>query len=202
MIVKNVVETSYSGMFKVETDKTKFFIRPEYLANISLEQIEPEVEFLGEKEEELLDAGLACVVELKAVEYLARAEQSRFGLTRKLLEKKYNKKYVEMALDLLEQKKYLSDERFARTWLNSRKINHYEGPSKLNAELQSRGISKDVANAAVENFFEENDEAEIFYKARERFIKRGKQDEKLTAALMQAGFSYKMIKIYGERDED
>lgn len=201
MFIKTVVETSYPGMFKVETDETKFFIRQEYLTSLAVENLEPGTELAQNEQEELLDAGLACVVELKAVDYLARAEQSRFGLTRKLSEKKYNKKYIEMALTLLEQKNYLSDERFARAWLNSRKINHYEGPSKLNAELMARGISKDVANQAVENFFAENDEAEIFLKARERFIKRGKQDEKLTAALLQAGFSYKMIKN-GGRDEE
>lgn len=181
-------------MYKVETDETKFFIRPEYIPNILFESIEQDAEFVDEQAEELADAGLACVVELKAVEYLARAEQSRFGLNRKLLEKKYEKKYIDMALTLLEQKGYLSDERFARAWLNSRKINHYEGRTKLQAELQSRGISKEVAVKAVESFFEENDEEEICRKAMERFVKRGKNGDKLIAAMMQSGFSYKMIK--------
>lgn len=181
-------------MYKVETDETKFFIRPEYIPNILFESIEQDAEFVDEQAEELADAGLACVVELKAVEYLARAEQSRFGLNRKLLEKKYEKKYIDMALTLLEQKGYLSDERFARAWLNSRKIKHYEGRTKLQAELQSRGISKEVAVKAVESFFEENDEEEICRKAMERFVKRGKNGDKLIAAMMQSGFSYKMIK--------
>lgn len=194
MLIKDICETSYIGMYKVETDETKFFIRPEYIPNIPFEAIEPDAEFLDEQAEEIADAGLACVVELKAVEYLARAEQSRFGLNRKLIEKKYDKKYIDMALTLLEQKGYLSDERFSRAWLNSRKINHYEGRTKLLAELQSRGISKDVASKAVDNFFTENDEEEICRKAYEKFIKRGKDGEKLIAAMMQSGFSYKMIK--------
>lgn len=181
-------------MYKLETDETKFFIRPEYIPNIPFDSIEPGVEFTDEQADALADAGLASLVELKAVEYLARAEQSRFGLSRKLLEKKYEKKYVDMALTLLEAKGYLSDQRFSSAWLNSRKINHYEGKTKLMAELQSRGISKEVAQKAVAVFFEENDEEEICAKAYERFVKRGKEGEKLTAALMQAGFSYKLIK--------
>lgn len=194
MYIKSIVETSYSGMYKVETDQTKFFIRKEYLPNIDFETIDTGAEFEDEMAEEIADAGLACVVELKAVEYLARAEQSRFGLTRKLLEKQYQKKYIDMALTFLESKNYLSDSRFARAWLNTRKINHFEGKGKLLAELQSRGISKEVAGGAVEEFFQENDETEIFYKAKEKFIKHGKEGEKLYSALIQAGFTYKMIK--------
>lgn len=194
MLIQNIYETSYPGMYKLETDETKFFIRPEYIPNIPFDSIEPGVEFTDEQADALADAGLASLVELKAVEYLARAEQSRFGLSRKLLEKKYEKKYVDMALTLLEAKGYLSDQRFSSAWLNSRKINHYEGKTKLMAELQSRGISKEVAQKAVAVFFEENDEEEICAKAYERFVKRGKEGEKLTEALMQAGFSYKLIK--------
>ena len=32
-----------------------------------------------------------------------------------------------MALDYLETKAYLSDLRFSTAWLNTRKINHFEG---------------------------------------------------------------------------
>lgn len=182
-------------MFKVSfTEGAAFFVRQAYLQSIDVYDIVPDKEYSEEQTNELLDAGLASAVELKAVEYLARAEQSRFGLTRKLIEKKYDKKYVQMAMDFLESKNYLSDERFSRAWLHGRRINHYEGRTRLLAELQSRGISKEIASAAVEEFFTENDELEICQKAYQRFVKRGKEGDKLIAAMMQAGFSYKMIK--------
>lgn len=194
MIIRSIGETSYSGLFKVETEQTKFYVRQEYLPSIQLNFLEPGIEFTNEKADELLDAGLTSVVELKAVEYLSRAEQSRFGLTRKLLEKQYEKKFIDNALTFLETKNFLSDARFSRAWLNSRKINHYEGRTKLLSELLSRGISKEVASTAIEDFFTENSEEEIFKKAYERFVRKGKKDEKLVQALLQAGFSYKLIK--------
>lgn len=201
MIVKSIAETSYSGMFKVSfTEGAAFFVRQEYLHSIDVYDIVPEKEYSEEQTNELLDAGLTSAVELKAIEYLARAEQSRFGLNRKLIEKKYNKKYIQMALDYLEQKNYLSDERFSRAWLHSRKTNHFEGRTRLLAELQNRGISKDISTAMVEEFFSENDEYEICKKAYERLVKRGKSDEKLVAAMLQAGFSYKLIKQVQEED--
>ena len=203
MVIKSIAETSYAGMFKVAAETgAAFYVRQNYLPSVELDSILPGVEFVGHQEDELLDAGLASAVELKAVEYLARAEQSRFGLTRKLTEKKYSRQYIEMALDFLEQKNYLSDERFARAWLNSRRINHFEGRTKLLAELMSRGISKDISLAAIETFFSENDEAEICRKAYKRFVEKGKTDQKLVAAMLNAGFSYKMIKEVSQMSEE
>lgn len=195
MQITQLHETSYKGMFKLTPDSgPAFFARNEYLSSIQLESLAVDTDLLESQTDQLLDAGLACVVELKAVEYLARAEQSRFGLNRKLIQKKYNKKYIDMALDFLESVNYLSDERYAQAWLNDRKINHYEGKSKLLAELCSRGISKEISTAAVQTFFTENDEQEICKKACQKLIKKGKENQKLVEALIQSGFSYKMIK--------
>lgn len=198
MVIKSIAETSYSGMFKVAPEEgSAFYVRAEYLPEGLFERIDVGAEFDETDTDSLLDAGLTCAVELKAVAYLARAEQCRFGLTRKLIEKKYEKKYVEAALTYLEGRGYLSDQRFARAWLNSRRTNHYEGRSRLAAELASRGIARDVANVALDDFFTENDEDEICRKAYEK-LSKSKSGEKLTAALMRAGFSLKMIKHISE----
>ena len=122
MIIKSISETSYSGMFKVAPEEgSAFYVRKEYLPEGLFDKIDVGVEFDDDDSDLLMDAGLTCAVELKAVSYLARAEQSRFGLYRKLIEKKYDKKYVEAALTYLEGRGYLSDARFATAWLNTRK---------------------------------------------------------------------------------
>ena len=194
MTVKTLVESSYSGMFKLTPEEgSAFFVRREYLPEGLFERINVGLEFDDEETDSLLDAGLTCAVELKAVGYLARAEQSRFGLTRKLIEKKYDKKYVEAALTYLEWWGYLSDLRFATAWLNTRKINHFEGRSRLAAELAARGIARDVAGKALDEFFTENDEDELCRKAYEK-LSKSKADEKLIAALLRSGFSMKQIK--------
>ena len=194
MTVKTLVESSYSGMFKLTPEEgSAFFVRKEYLPEGLFERIDVGVEFDETDTDSLLDAGLTCAVELKAVGYLARAEQSRFGLTRKLIEKKYDKKYVEASLTYLEGRGYLSDLRYATAWLNTRKINHYEGRSRLAAELAARGIARDVAGKALDEFFTENDEDELCRKAYEK-LSKSKADEKLIAALLRSGFSMKQIK--------
>lgn len=194
MVVKTLVESSYAGMFKFTPEEgSSFYIRKDYLPEGVFERIDVGVEFSEEEADCLMDAGLSCAVELKAVGYLARAEQSRFGLTRKLIEKKYEKKYVEAALDYLEMKGYLSDLRFAIAWLNTRRTNHYEGRSRLSAELAARGIARDVANTALDEFFTENDEMEICRKAYEK-LSKSKSGEKLTAAMLRQGFTQKQIR--------
>ena len=194
MVIKSIAETSYSGMFKIAPEEgSAFYVRKEYLPEGLFERIDAGAKFDDIETDSLLDAGLTCAVELKAVGCLARAEQSRFGLTRKLIEKKYDKKYVEAALTYLEGRGYLSDLRFATAWLNTRKINHYEGRSRLAAELAARGIAREVATAALNEFFTENDEDEICRKAYEK-LSKSKSGEKLMAAMLRLGFTQKQIR--------
>lgn len=200
MIVKTLVETSYSGMYKLTPEEgSAFFVRKEYLPEGLFERLDVGEEFDDDETDSLLDAGLTCAVELKAVSYLARAEQSRFGLSRKLIEKKYDKRYVEAALTYLEGRGYLSDLRYATAWLNTRCINHYEGRSRLSAELASRGISREVAGPALDEFFSEHDEDEICLKAYKK-LSKNKSGDKLTAALVRAGFTIKQIREVSEMD--
>ena len=69
--------------------------------------------------------------------------------------------------------------------------------SAIVAELAARGIARDVASAALDEFFTENDEDEICRKAYEK-LSKSKSREKLNAALIRAGFSLKMIKHISE----
>ena len=135
---------------------------------------------------------LAAVATQKALSLLARCEQCRAGLERKLLQKGFAKATVCGVLDALEEKGLLSDARFARAWLNSRRIGRAEGRTRLLAELSARGIAKDVSKKAVDDFFEEFDEEEICLRAAQKYLSRGYSGEKLMAAMQRSGFSYKM----------
>lgn len=170
-----------------------FFIRIDYLNFVDAKDIKPCAEFFEEKEEDILDAGLCFAAERKAEDYLSRSEQSRFGLNRKLLAKGFDKKAINRALDYLESKNYLSDARFARAWLNNRKISKAEGRIRLSAELASRGIDKNTVNAALDEYFEENSEEELCLRAYEKYLRLGKSEDKIIASLNRSGFSNKLI---------
>ena len=87
----------------------------------------------------------------------------------------------------------MSDLRYATAWLNTRRINHFEGRSRLSAELAARGIARDVANKALDEFFSENDEEEICRKAYEK-LSKNKSGEKLMASMLRQGFTQKQIR--------
>ena len=194
MIVLSKEQVSAEVM-KISSDSgLAFFIRNFYLKIVKPESIFENAEFLDEVEQDIVDAGLAFAAESKAVEYLWRSEQSRFGLAKKLGNKNYERKSIEMALDYLEFKNYLSDERFARAWLNSRRINHSEGRTKLAAELASRGISKEISRIALDDFFSENPEIELCKRDFSKISKSCADSEKIIRRLVVHGFSYTMIK--------
>lgn len=201
------LEKLSSGIYKVSSsDCGVFYMRPVYLRTLSEQEFLENSDFDSEFSQEIVDAGLITAAECKAVDYLARSEQSRSGLFKKLIEKGYDKDFVNPALDYLEKVKYLSDERYCRSWLNTRKINHFEGRQKLLSELLGRGIPKEIAGKALDEFFLENDENRIAEKCYSKLQKRGKTGEKLISALMQQGFSYKVAAILeknnGKIDED
>ncbi|MCQ2585059.1 MAG: RecX family transcriptional regulator [Treponema sp.] len=184
-------EITASGLYKITSSDGSFFIRPEYLVTLSKEDFLINDVFDEVQRQEILDAGLVTACECKAVDYLARSEQSRTGLLKKLLDKGFEREYIIRALDYLESVNYLSDERYCRSWLNTRKINHTEGRGKLLSELLGRGISKEISNKALDEFFSENDENEIAVRCYAKLLRKGKSGDKLISAMIQQGFSYK-----------
>src|SRR5574344_398952 len=150
--------------------------------------------FTDEEAADILNAALVYSAECAAMTYLARAEQSRFGLTQKLLHKGIDKNAVKEALDYLESIHYLDDRRLAAAWLRSRAINHAEGRIKLSSELASRGIKKGDADSALDEFFENVDQSELCRRALHKMQRQKKSVEQLTAALMRNGFSFTEIK--------
>ena len=185
-----MAEQVSSGCIKIATaDGPAFFIRTAYLQCVDPKRIAALSEFSGVEEQDILDAGLCYTVELRAAAYLARAEQSRFGLSRKLILKGLEKPYIERALDYLEDVHYLSDSRYAAAWLNCRKITHHEGRIRLAAELASRGIDRHTADDALNEYFKENSEEEECRKAVEKCLMHGMNHDKIMRSLIQHGFN-------------
>ena len=86
----------------------------------------------------------------KAVAALARRERSRLGLYKKLSEtfnEEGDKELINSVLDELVNKKYLSDERYARIQVLTRSARY--GDRKLFWNLQRDGVSREIAEEAL-----------------------------------------------------
>lgn len=172
-----------------------FFIRTDYLRIVSADEIVEGAEFADDEEQDLLDAGLVFAAETKASDYLARAEQSRSGLRRKLLAKKFDSSAIERALDFLESANFLSDRRFSRAWLRNRNVSRAEGRVKLASGLLQRGIDRETAQSALDEFCAETTESERLERALAKIMRQSKSaslpQEKIVLKLTKLGFSYK-----------
>lgn len=96
----------------------------------------------------------ATLAESRALALLARAEQYRTGLERKLAARAAPRAAVKAALDRLESEGLLSDERYAEAWIRQRSRHHAEGPRSLAAALSSKGVERHAVRRALASAFE------------------------------------------------
>ena len=193
MVIVSVEEVSLDCVKITTGTGPSFFLRLSYLKEVLPASLLPGTEFSGGPETDILDAGMAYAVERKAVSYLDRSEQCRFILSAKLTAKGFEKKYIDVALDYLEAHSWLSDARYARAWLNNRMISRSEGRSRLAAGLAARGISRETASEALDEFFTTTDEAALCRRALEKCRRLGKNEEKTRIYLRTCGFPFHLI---------
>lgn len=75
----------------------------------------------------------------RALRYLARREHSRYELVRKLEAAGYSGGDIHSVLDELEEKNWLSDRRFAESWVADHRAK--SGCVRLAHELRQRGVN-------------------------------------------------------------
>ncbi len=212
MLIRSIEQTS-QGVYKISpSEGSAFFLRKDYLSlvseskllpfgygrlDIDFDEVKPtegdEGFFNEEESQDILNAAFLYSVEKIALTYLARAEHCRMGLYKKLIAKQIDKNAINSVLDYLESVNLLNDYRFSSAWLRTRSINHFEGRIRLTAELQNRGVEKESAKTALDEFFCEKDEQELCKKAYEKLQKVKKTHEKTILALKRLGFTSKEI---------
>ena len=101
----------------------------------------------------------------RALGYLARREHSRFELARKLAQAGFDEADVGALLDAFEQKNWLSDRRFAESWVADHRAK--AGSVKLAYELRQRGLSDSI----IESVLGDNRDSEL-ERAREVWRKK------------------------------
>ena len=196
ILIESVEEVSGGCVKVIPAKGPSFFLRLSYLTSITPEQVYAGQSFCNEKADELILASFAFLAEREALNYLNRREHSRFLLSQKLQKKGHSIEAIQQAFDYLESKNYLSDRRFAISWLRNRRITKSEGRTKLFQHLLARGISKQIAENALDEFYEEFSEFTMLEKAYAKCLRQNLSQEKLEKKLISWGFSYSLIKNY------
>lgn len=92
----------------------------------------------------------------------------------------------------LDEKGYINDERFARYWVENRRLSQGASKRKLRAELQSKGVELSLIER-LQSEFGRTDQTELL-KVIERKRRRYPDKQKLMQYLARQGFSYDDIK--------
>jgi len=147
---------------------------------------------------ELDDGALAVAIEalaaeLRATALLARAEQYRAGLERKLAARGMARMATRLALDRLESAGLLSDERYAASWIRQRCRGHAEGPRSLNAALSARGVDRTALRAALEATCSGDERRAVLENAVRLVLRTGVDREPARIRLLDMGWRHAEI---------
>lgn len=130
----------------------------------------------------------------RAIRILTIREHSRFELSRKLLDKGYTDLEVDETIERLSMEGFLSDSRFASSFVRSRLRKNAEGKNILVLRLWEKGVSSEIANAAVNEAWDELLFMEPLRKAYSRLMSKKGRDYAILS-LRKKGFSLSEIRM-------
>jgi len=120
-------------------------------------------------EEEAFRFASACLrAEKRALQLIARAEQTVFGLSRKLQKRGHDPDCIRAVTAQLCELSLLDDRRYARLWLEARISRQAASPRRLLAALRSRGIDRHDAEAALKETLDDEAERQLL----ERYVQK------------------------------
>ncbi|MBI5427623.1 MAG: regulatory protein RecX [Nitrospinae bacterium] len=136
----------------------------------------------------------------RALEYLARRDRSLRETQAYLEKKSFSPAVVRQTLDYLVERHYLDEERFVRSWGQSRIRTAKIGRLRLQQELVHKGLETDVVRAAVEDLYAGLDELKLARDcarknpAKWRGLEPGKKRRRMAQFLERKGFSSETIR--------
>lgn len=132
---------------------------------------------------------------LRAGRLLSRRPRSEAELRTALRRSKAAPEIIDGAIERLRQAGEIDDLRFAKAWRDNRADFRPRGAFALKAELQRKGVSRQVIDQALEGFSEEEAALAAARKAARRLRARPELpfDQQLYAYLQRRGFGHETI---------
>ena len=192
---KNRVNVSVDGKYRFSLDYTQIAelgvkVGKEY-TEAELSDLENESQF-GKLYMRALEYSLMRPhSEHELSQYLYRKTRDTLTKTGSV-KKGVSKALTERVFERIILKGYVSDEAFARYWVENRQLRKGISKRKLQAELASKGVDRSIVESLLSET-DRTDETEI-QKIIEKKAGRYDSEQKLIAYLARQGFSYDDIK--------
>lgn len=134
-----------------------------------------------------------------SLKYLGYKMRTGKEIKEYLLRKKISEEDILYTLEKLIEFKYINDDEYAEFWIRDRYNFSGHGPYRIKRDLQLKGISGDIIDEKVNNFF---DEEKIINKIHELYYKKNSENQKLSDKqllslcnfLLRRGFPGNLIK--------
>jgi regulatory protein len=138
----------------------------------------------------------ACLrCETAALRLVSHAEQTSYGLSRKLEQRDHGASCVKAVMTRLTELEIVSDRRYAELWLHSRLSRGGDSPRRMSASLRNKGIDGAVVSAALKTSLSLEKETRLLQRfvekkrladADRRFLKQSLRAEGFSGAALQA----------------
>ena len=187
-----------SGELKIEfSDNPILILSTDYIkSDINLDSWEEGRELSPIEEEELFYAADCYKAEKTALRLIARAEQSSFGLTAKLIRKGTDASVANDVIQKLIAKRLLDDIRYAELWVRSSLKKKSSSPLKLLSSLGKRGVDRSSSKKVLENILDEETEYSLLLGFLEKIDISEINSGSLRSQLKHEGFSRIVIDRY------
>lgn len=204
MKIERVAKKDAQNVIVYLDNDSKLFLSYEILLKHGLrkdkEISESHFSFLAEENQKYF-------IKQRALNYLSRRLHSKNELRQKLLQKKYSIELISLILNELEANGLIDDSKFAVQFSEEKIRTKLWGIRKLSAELQKKGIAREIIDTISQSFFPEEENEENAFKAGEKKLKSlskrnlefQKVKEKLFAFLLSKGYDYSTTRRVSEK---
>lgn len=185
-------QVKHEGRYSIFVDgRYSFSLSENELLNIGI-QIGQDFDEKGL--EDLKNKAVEDKAMMRAYDLLARRPRSTWELKDYLKRKDYPSELIDKILNVLSEREYLDDEKFAKAWVENRRLLKKTSQRRLRLELQQKHISPDIIARVLEK--DETNEKQVIREvvAKKSTQSRYKDKEKLIAYLLRQGFNYGDIK--------
>lgn len=138
---------------------------------------------------------------MRALDSLSRRPRSKWEVEQYLLRRGHKNNTIQVILNKLSRKGYLDDQKFAESWVRSRRMLKTVSKRKLSFELQQKHISSSIISSALED--DETVELNVILDIieKKRMQSRYQDDVKLKAYLVRQGFNFDDITLALKRQQ-
>lgn len=160
-------------------------------------------EYSSNELEKLQQTAVIDKAYMRALDYLARRMRSEWELREYLRRKDYDSPTVDIILNKLSEYNYVDDKKFAKAWIENRRLLKPTSLRRLRLELSQKHVSREVIAEVLED--DETDELAVLQDLvnKKNSQTRYQDEKKLISYLLRQGFNYGDVKeVLGRRLED